>query len=707
MPFLEAITSYGHVWIIQAVVLFILFVAIISNWRKFVNFMTSNMIAVALTIWSVGVVVYVLGFSFEGTVRSFPALILRSMQAALGMFLSENELVEVSEHYKENAVYMTIFSVTHFSALFVSAILVFNTIGQRMKTSFRLLVESLRRKDKPTYVFWGVGAPSVSLATDIRRTNPDSRIIFFIESEEKSMGEKLEITQLIDPTNVHGSTENVRNLESVGSALLIYASVESIRQNSNKYSRIRRILSSTSKLTWFFMTDDDNENMYLAQAVASEKHITFRKEQAVDVYVLINDFIRNYAAEEKNLIRDAEENKVKLHYIDLPNMSVATLQHDAFKHPVTTFPASAISGGKIDGEFNAWVLGMGSTGCEMLRFFYEFGSFIGMDGKPAGKHISLFDSEFSNTVERMFRTCPHILESGHVDRPEPEIGSLEFWDMVTRNADKLNCIAVCLRDDEKCISITRELYRQLLQHKSKGAPRTRIYIRIYSHQNEKTIKEFAQDYSSDIVDIVPFGGLTDIFNTKIILKMDVADSLLEFNYRFDKIRNRNVGMSAKECLAADFSIKKYLNRYGDMVMAVDEIARRAMQVQSEAYHAGTLMLLAGVAKGDFTKIRALAEITAQRPADHLGYVCDDPELAQMLEILVQTSYLRQKALHEILGFSPCDLSVIEVDHNDAVRKKLTPYVLDWEECPDKFKKVYYEVVDTSFDLVKDIVATHN
>ena len=92
--------------------------------------------------------------------------LLRSMQAALGMFLSENELIEVSMEYKESPVYMTGFALVHAYALFLSAIFIFNTIGSRIKSSAAVLAESIRcrRRDRETYVFWGVNAPSVSLA---------------------------------------------------------------------------------------------------------------------------------------------------------------------------------------------------------------------------------------------------------------------------------------------------------------------------------------------------------------------------------------------------------------------------------------------------------------------------------------------------------------------------------------------------------------
>ncbi|MBQ0044774.1 MAG: hypothetical protein KBT05_07115 [Bacteroidales bacterium] len=711
MPFSESLATYGHIWALQTVVLIVLLIAIVSCWKRLMKFVASHMIQIALVIWSVGVVIYMLGFSYEGTAHSFPALIFRSMQAALGMFLSENELIEVSEHFKESPLYMTIFAVTHFSALFLSAILVFNTIGYRLRSSFQLMVESIRckRQRKDTFVFMGVNSPSMSLARDIRKSNRDARIIFLHQSKEHSMGEKLEVTQLIDSATMNNHGTSVEGLvDSIDSAMLLYVSSESARRDKNKYARLRHILESSSTLYLHFFTDDEDQNIALAELFINGLKLDFEKVKTVKYYILAGESAKRHSVEELIALKGDDKGKIKTIFVDRTRLAVASLMHDAYTHPVTTYPESAIKGGRVEGDFYAWQLGLGSTGKEMFRFFYEFSSFIGADDKPIRKNITIFDRNLEKMKGQMFRSCPAVMESGCVEGLNIEIGTLEFWHRLREAANKLNCICVALGDDEKDLNCTRDIYRHLLQYRTSPSVMTRIYVRVYSTQYESLMKALAKEYNSSGsgIEIVPFGGVSDVFNTKIILKSDVLDAFKQFNYWFDMIRGRNQGKNAEECWISDFSISKYRERYLDPVVSLDELHRRKEQCASQTYYIGTLLVLAGVKRGDKERVLALAEVTKQRPVDHLGYDYADPQTADLLDVLVRTSYLKQTALHDCLGYRPSDEETIRNDRNKSMRQKLTQYSVPWDESSDKTKRVSYAVLDTSFTLATNIVNKH-
>ncbi|MCQ2145229.1 MAG: hypothetical protein MJY72_05775 [Bacteroidales bacterium] len=708
MPFSESLAEYGHVWAIQAVVLSVIIIAVMLNWKRLMKYVASHMISLALVIWGVGICLYALGFSFEGTAESFPALLLRAMQAALGMFLSENELIEVSGHYKESALYMTVFAVTHFSALFLSAILIFNTIGYRLRSSVRLLTEDIRcrRQRKDTYVFMGVNSPSMSLARDIRKSNPDARIIFMHQSNEHSMGEKLEVSQLINSATMNSHGTSVEGLvDSIDSAMLVYVSSESARRDKNKYSRIRRILSSSNMLYLHFFTDDEDQNMSLAELFFTGIRLDLSKVKTIKYYILAGESAKRHSVEEIIALRGDDNGKVKAVFVDRSQLAVASLMHYSDTHPVTTYPEESIVGGRVKGEFNAWLLGFGSTGKEMLRFMYEFSSFIGTDDKPVPRHISIYDRNLEAMKGQMFRSCPAILDSGCVDDLHAEIGTVEFWDRLREAADSLNCICISLGDDENDLSCTREIYRHLLKYRTAPLVNTRIYVRVYSPQYESLIKALAGEYNngSSGIEIVPFGGVSDIFNTKIILKSDVLDAFKQFNYWFDMIRGRNQGMDAEQCWISDFSIAKYKDRYVDPVVSIDELHRRKDQCASQTYYIGTLLHLAGIRKGDKDRLLEIADITAQRDVDHLGYGHADPQTADLLDVLVRTSYLKQQALHDFLGYSPSDEETIRKDRNASMKMKLTQYSVPWDKASEKTKRVSYAVLDTSFTLAKDIV----
>lgn len=708
MTFADSIAAFGHLWLIEGAILLVLLTAMILNWKRVVGFITSNMIAVALTIWCIGLSVYMLGFSYEGTGRSFPALLFRSMQAALGMFLSENELIEVSEHYKESPLYMTVFAATHISAVFVSAILIFTTIGHRMKSSFSILRESIRcrRQDRSTYVFFGINAPSVSLAKDVRKEYTDARIIFLHSPGEHSMGEKLEVTELIESSSVnHHSAADLSQVEAIESALLVYISGE--EGGSNKYKRLRRILESASELHFFFLTADDRLNLSLAEMTAEGKQFNIQPSQTVNIHVLSQDSSKRRAVEENTIINDSSNANIKWSFVDLSQLSVASLKHDTEHHPVSTYPDDAIVRGRIHGDFNSWILGLGSTGSEMFRFLYEFSSFVGEDGKPIDKHISVFDKRLEHGLGNLFRPCPEILSSGCVEPVELTVGSVAFWERLRAEADSLNCVCICLGNDELDLKLTREIYRHLLQYRSSKALKTKIFVRIYTPEYEDIMHTLADQYNGCAEDntlkVVPFGGLSELFNTKIMLKEDVIKAFHAFNYRFDMIRGRNEGCTSEQCWDIDFDINKYTGKYENPTIAMDELARRTEQCQSETYHIGTLVRLAGIDRGDRELLLRLTEATRNRSVDRPGYIGVDSSTTELLDVLAMNAHLRQKALHELQGFRPARESEIKKDLNEAVRQKLTDYVLPWEECSDKVKNVSYAIVNTSFAIASDYV----
>ena len=127
--FPEYANSYWQSWLIEIVIMLTVFVVLAFNWKRISRMALSNMIASALVIWVCGVILYSMGFAHEGSASSIVAWILRAFQASLMMFVSDNELMEVSPYYKEDTTYMICFSLVHFSAVLLSAVLLLNTFG--------------------------------------------------------------------------------------------------------------------------------------------------------------------------------------------------------------------------------------------------------------------------------------------------------------------------------------------------------------------------------------------------------------------------------------------------------------------------------------------------------------------------------------------------------------------------------------------------
>lgn len=687
MTFSDSIINYGHLWFLQGSVLFILLLLLMFRWKKVFKFITSHMIAMALVIWISGVLVYAVGFSFEGTARSFPALIFRSMQAGLGMFLSDNELVEVSEHYKESPVYMTLFSLLHVSALFLSAILIFSTLGTRVKSWVRLFFEAMRarRSDRPTYVFWGVNPASANLARDIRKEQPDSRIVFLISSGENSLGEKLEVTQLIESsTTGHGHAGDAAALGSdlaKGTFLVFIPKEESLSRSRN----LRTILESSSILNFFFLTDDYSLNLSLAEMVSDGLPFRISPSQSMTIHVLSNGIAKRYALEEKTVLHSGESSNITLNFVDKSKLSVTYLKRDMNCHPIASFTDEAIVDGTVNDDFNAWILGLGSTGSEMFRFFYEFASFIRPDGKPVKRRITLFDKMLEDRVGTLFRSCPQVLQDS-VEAMDMNVGSPAFWELLAQRADSLNCVCITMHDDELDLKIAREIYRHILQFRKDTSRKVRIFVMTYSMQYEGIVRSLAAEYNAhdNNIEIVPFGGVSEIFSSRIILTPDMENAFWEFNYKFDVVRGRDCGLSAEECWKRDFSIQKYLGKYNDAVIALDELYRRITQCHEEVLHIPSLLMLLGIRNRGVECLESIPEKTR--------------------EALSAASYLRQMSSHQLLGYSPCSEEYSKNNLLDAVRQKKSPYALPLENRTDKCRRLMDAVVDVSLSYALEVIS---
>lgn len=706
MSFVESLAEYGHLWLLESLVLGVLIIAIVLNWRKVLRFVTSHMIAFALVLWATGTVVYAMGFSFDGTARSFPALIFRSMQAALGMFISDNELVEVSEHYKENAIYMTVFALVHFSALFLSAILIFSMIGHRLKSFFSLFIESVaaKRKDRETYLFWGVNAQSVSLATDVRKGSSDARIIFLHHTGENSMGEKLEVSQLLDSGTMNNDDSSyLAMVESVENALLVYVASES--SGTGRYASLRRIMEASTDLHFFFMSSNDDLNVSLGKMVATGRQFKIRPEQTIDIHVLTKESVRRDIAEEQMTLMSGQLMNISWSFIDLPSLAVSSLKHYGRLHPVATYPESAIKGGKVDGDFNAWILGFGATGRGMFQFLYEFASFVGKDGEPVQRRFTIFDKEMETSLGNFFGSCPDMLRSGCVEPLNISVGSMDFWSRLRERVDRLNCVCLCLGDDELNLKVAREMYRQIIQFRSSSDRlQTKLYLRVYSSEYEAAVNVFAKEYKAEGIEVIPFGSISGLFTTDIILKKNLKDAFAVFNQRFDAIRGRNLGCSAKECWDRDFNISKYISKYGDLTVALDELRNRTAQCEAETYHIGTMVRLAGIADGDYEGVSRMADIMSGHVGGSLDYPGADKATRALIDVLAESAYLRQKYSHELLGFKAAEEKAVDKDPVVAATKKLTQFVLPWKESSQVTRNMMYSMVDTSFAVAQDFVS---
>ena len=87
------IALYNVCTSVLAVLMFLLLINK-KNWRKK---LFNHLMGCAIGVFAMGLVLYFIGFWHEGTAHNWVASLFRSATAAMEMFVSESELIEVRE----------------------------------------------------------------------------------------------------------------------------------------------------------------------------------------------------------------------------------------------------------------------------------------------------------------------------------------------------------------------------------------------------------------------------------------------------------------------------------------------------------------------------------------------------------------------------------------------------------------------------------
>lgn len=708
MNFTEHFLTYWHVWMTEAIFLTLAVIFIFTQWQRISKMAVSHMMACALVIWLAGMALYSIGFAYEGSGKSLIAFLLRSAQASLEMFISENELIEVSPYYKENALYMGLFALVHFCALMLSAMLILNTIGFRLKHFFLVSLEALTsKKDVSTYVFWGFSEQSICMARDIRARYPEARLIFIRSTGDIEASEKIEVSQMMNTWSSQNKSMNtIRVVDSIEDAMVVYTSVDirNIAETDNlleslRLSNLRRILKKTTEISYMIFTHDQGFNAKVGSMFFADREISRAPGKKVSIYTLSTHGGKNRILEEYILLSRGMENVPRWSLVDHSFLSVEALRSNPTCHPVMSVHKEDIKCGAVDSSFFALVVGFGETGMEMYKYLYEFGSFVGPDGNPSEKKIIIADKDIDRIAGPMCISSPGVFHTDSVEFIAHDPGTVEFWRSIRQYADRINCICVSLGDDEVDIDFTIDLYRAILQYSVERPKDVKIFLRIYSNENEASIRRLADNYNCHSretgVEIIPFGSVSDVFNCDVIMQNDMLASARTFNHRFDMLRGRNLDCSAEEAWAKDYNVSSYMERYKSAPLVLEEISRRAVQCHVDTLHMWTLLHLAGIDAKNSEELSALASIVKSRPVDSTKYAEATPAQQKLLDMLARTAHARMFASHWLLGYRPTDFETLEKDPIDAARQRLTPYMKPWGEASSEIILQAYTVVDTS------------
>lgn len=664
------------------------------NKTKLNHFIGDKVKFIAAGIFLSGIILYMIGYWDEGSKGNILTLFFRASLSSLEMFVSHSDLIEVRHSMHENALYMFVFALVHFLAVLLSAILIIPLIAYiwHSKTVLRKL------RTPRLFIFWGESTSSFMLAEDIIRTQKDDNYrILFIETpnDGKSSDSSIHFTHLFSGSLVKNERmERIANLR----ALLLSSKVSILKRENEqslkdifRYAGLSFLYKCLAKdaikdIKIFFLSSDQEMNRKNASALISttEPKDSPMLKKKVEVYChsFYNDLCVVYSYGSLYM-RSLGKNNVSLSIVDSARLAVVELKNNPIHHPVNyvnpdTTTATARK------PFTALIVGFDESGEEALKFVYEFGCFVGPDGKKNPLKCYVLCANAEGTKNRYYLAHPSFANNPEVEFISFSKNSKEFHAWERNVLNDLNFVFVNTGDDMTNLGMATDILHLAHRNRTTDPHFFKIFIRSYDVKYYNELCDMAAYYNNTNPEwgenVVVFGCKRDLFTYKSVVEQQaVMDSVAFYNV-FAKMTGRENWM------------ERYI-RLSRTYAQHQELAYSLNQDMSNYWHARTKALLAGVNNAsDKERFEKLLECVATRPdmthynneleqcrtteerknivRKYCTYQGTD-EQRQILFNLAKTEHMRWCAMMEIMGYTPYYDDIQDGDDRlkDTIKKK--------------------------------------
>lgn len=510
-------------------------------WRSSIRkYLINHLMLYACIVFIAGWILYLIGFNDEGSECNAIALFLRAAIASMEMFVSESELIEVGKEAKESQLYMSLFALTHFLAICISAAFIIHIMGVRLLSYMKMLC-TWRKQQKDLYVFFDLSQESVSLAKDIYKTKKDDRnyqIIFVKTPMEESHLERFSFFHLL--SFVGHRNETIEELIEIGALLTYSRKSVTIGMDENEWKnaigldRLRKYIKKFDiERNKYFFCLSPNEDNNINTAVALSKCY---KEAKI------------FCRANRNSITDSLTS-LNLKFIDSANLAIMELKKNVAYHPVSFIkPDTRI--GIATKPFGSMIVGFGETGFEVFRFLYEFSSFVGKDTEENSFYCDIIDPEAKLLENSLYLHCPALDEKDNKNK----IRNITFHEgtvdsnrsLIEELIKTVDYVVVCTDNEKENLSMGVTLLNLAYKYRH-SSDKLAVFIGINDNREFKKAQEIAQYYKRcgqrddkgrryDFT-LVPFGAMKELFTYKNIINDDVLNKAKDFYYEYQRTAN--------------------------------------------------------------------------------------------------------------------------------------------------------------------------
>lgn len=484
-----------------------------------------------------GWILYFVGFTMGGTDGSVFSVLVRSLLAAIGMFVGGSFFQELGDTVA-NGVYMFFLAFLQVVALLITAIFAVRMLSKRFESYMRTFNYTMFPRSKTLNVFIGLNPSTIGFLQSLSPESKKKEHIVIVDLPPDESRESYTVTletifgffpYKLEYINLLKGVRYVLLNAEKNPAQLSSAPDENILDHID-LGALRSLVYCHKKIRIFFFADDSNGNIRAATQIMADKVFA---EKNLEVYVSADE-------SEENLII-ADHSGWRL--LDPATLAVRTLRTDPQAQPINYIPRNdgEISTGVVDSPFEALVVGFGHTGREALSFLYETASFPDASRKKSPFVCHLVDYEIELRKEEWCRRSGATVQGGLVFEPLNDRCD-GYWEWLTALVPRLNYMVVSTGDDETNIRIAVSLLRLYLKETGgKSGIMPGIYIRLCAPQSSHMLEAIAQGYGEYGKMLHPFGENSQIYSYgNIIIDRALQGGLL-FNDAYNRLFARLEG----------------------------------------------------------------------------------------------------------------------------------------------------------------------
>ena len=645
-----------------------------------------------------GYIVYYIGFFIDGTATTFGAYIVRPLIASLGMFVASSSYQEVCSECISSTFYMFCFGLVHLMAITISAFFVISFLGKRLEFFIRRFWWRFSNKRRTVNIFFGFNEASIALAKSICREtrNKEKERIIFVDfpSKEEQYKSQLSLSELFGLSPY--KKEYINQLSEIRYVLLSadndLADIESDKDILNNLGLyfIKKVVRRAKESRIFILSEDEKANINSMVNLANDS--VFEGDRKVKLYCHARRTPENLTLQGLN--------QVEVYLIDSSYLSVASLKLKEEDHkPYIAHPVNFVTTdckGHATSPFTAVIVGFGETGQEMLKFIYEFGSFLGEGNMKSDFKCYCYDERMSQIESTFELSVPGIKDSCEIEYRNVAYQSKEFWEEIEKHIDDINYVVVSVGNDEHSLALAVQIYDFANRYRHNGFDRFHIFVRSYQddylskvEQTKDIYNQMAKfDSSSVAIDGKPeigrtednvitiFGKREEIFSYKVIIDNEIKRMGDDFHATYESL----VPYVEEEHLSktqTNAYLKKQKNR------------RAELQNFNNALHV-------------YTKSKLLGGYEKMCELPQSNYVFDDNDL---YETLAETEHLRWNSSHCMMGYTPMGKEMVEKMslQNMTCNEQLKQHccLIDYRSLSEKYKDYDRGVVRTTLKMVLD------